>query len=431
MEHLLQYIWQNRLFYPAGIITNDDASLPVEVLNPGVLSKDAVADFSCAIIKIGDTQWAGNVEIHVDGNDWYTHHHDKDRAYNNVILHVVQKASAIPAKDSNGRVIPEIILRFPDSILERFDTFSLSHSVIRCADSLACMPQLVRDAWLDRLLIERMQQRVELVESILTECGGDWEQALFCMIARSLGQGVNSEQLQTLARRTPLRIVKRLSSQMEIEALLYGVAGLLDELKSEDSDEYVKVLKREFSVLKARYRELQGELQPIIWKRLRIRPGNFPAVRIAQLASVVFASKGNLSSLYATIDIKSIDKSLNLQASPYWESHYDLGRSGSEKSSRIGHSSRRLILLNGIIPWMYTRARLGSEREKQDNILKMLEFVKPETNSKLDSWIEIGINPENEAEAQALLMLYNGYCQHNKCLHCHWCHYILKKKINI
>lgn len=413
MESLLHFIWQNRLFYPANITTT--TGTPVEIINPGRLNTNAGPDFLCAIVNINGTQWAGNVEIHVDGDDWYRHNHHSDSTYSNVILHVVQHPSKVPTTDANGRLIPEIILQYPQEITSRFSSLSSSRSSIRCREIIPGLSQLDRVSWLDRLLVERMQQRTERVLAINAECNGDWEQTLFVMLARAIGEGVNGDALQDVARRSPLKIMQKMASVEQIEALLFGRAGLLD---NDTDDDYMCRLQREYELLRARF-DLPTPQTRVELRRLRLRPRSFPTVRIAQLAAILFASHGNLSASFATLNIKVLQQALNVQASDYWCWHYDFSKRESHIDPKLlGSNTRNRILINGIIPWLYTRAHISGNLHEKENILKMLEFMKPEKNHLITEWTNIGIKPANEAEATALIHLSKYYCAPRRCLLC-------------
>lgn len=413
MESLLHYVWQNRLFYPSNIVS--DAGEPVEIINPGVHNTDAGPDFRCAVVKIGDTQWVGNVEIHIDGEDWYRHNHHTDREYTNVTLHVVTVPSRRKPMDMNGRVVPEIVLRYPKEMDETYEWLTTSAFDIRCKGIIPELTQLERDSWLDRLLIERMQQRSERVVMIHEESGGDWEQTLFIMLARAIGQGVNSDGMQDVARRSLLKIAQKLSSVEQIEALLFGRAGLLER---EEGDEYYKKLRREYELLRVRF-ELSELQTKISLKMLRLRPKSFPTIRIAQLSAIIFASQGNLSVRFGTLNLKELSRALTVKASEYWDNHYDFGKEEKSREEKwLGGNTKMLMLINGVVPWLYARARkMGRERE-EENILKMLEFMKAEKNHLIESWKRVGLSPQNEAEACALIHLSKNYCAPRKCLLC-------------
>ncbi|MDO4461743.1 MAG: DUF2851 family protein [Bacteroidia bacterium] len=413
MESLLHYIWQNRLFYPTGIVSTSGDN--IEVINPGIYNRDAGPDFLCAVISINGIHWAGNVEIHINGDDWYVHNHHKDINYSNVVLHVVDEPSKSKTIDINSREIPEIVLRYPKDIANNYNILSTSPINIRCRDIIPELTALERNSWLDRLLIERMEERTDLVRCVNVECDGDWEQTLFVMLARALGQGVNADGIQDVARRSPLKIMEKLSSITQIEALLFGRAGLLD---IECDDAYIQRLRREYEILRVRF-ELPEYATRVALKKLRLRPMSFPTIRISQLAAIALRARGNMSATFSTLDIKALSKALDVKASEYWDEHYDFGvNSGKITEKRIGASSKTLMLINGIIPWLYARAhKMGNMREKE-NILKMLEFIKPEKNHLIAAWQEVGITPSNEAEACALIHLSKRYCKRRRCLSC-------------
>ncbi len=413
MESLLHYIWQNRLFYPSDIIASSGES--IEIINPGIYNTNAGPDFQCAIISINGTQWAGNVEIHTNGNDWYLHNHHTDKEYANVILHVVDSPSKSKVLDINGREIPEIVLRYPKAIKDSYQTLSSSPSDIRCQDVISDLSVLERDSWLDRLLIERMQQRTEHVMSVNAECNGNWEQTLFILLARALGQGVNADGLQDVARRSPLKIMQKLSSVEQVEALLFGRAGLLD---NDCTDSYISSLRREYSLLQARF-NLPDYQTRVSLKKLRLRPMSFPTIRIAQLAAIVFAAHGNLSASFGSLNVKVLSKALDVKASSYWDTHFDFGtKEGSPVAKNIGSDTRYLLLINGIVPWLYARAHHMDNKREEENILKMLEFFKPEKNHLISAWQKLGLIPKNEAEASALIHLSKYYCAPRRCLSC-------------
>lgn len=418
-EKFIQYIWQHRLFYPLGM-TIVQTGEPIEVVNPGQLNTDAGPDFFNAQIRIGKTLWAGNVELHIKSSDWYQHHHHEDSAYDNVILHVVIEPSSNGVCTSAGRQVPEVILRYPNSIAERYEQIIQNPSVVRCGSMLSSLPQLVRDSWLDRLLFERFEQRQQLVEQLIAETNCDWDQIFFVLLCRAMGGVVNAEPMIHLARLTPVKIMFKHNNILQIEALLFGQAGLLH---IEASDEYITTLKREYELLRVKF-----NLTPMSsseWKWLRLRPNNFPTMRLAQIAAIVAHIPGNFESVFATTNVSHIIEQLNVSASDYWTSHYALGRTSKATIKTLGLQSRRLIVANAIVPLLFAYARRRGNEREQLNVMKMLSFLPVEKNSRLDEWKQHGIMPQHEGEAQALLLLYKEYCQKNKCLLCRWGHSVV------
>lgn len=411
-EMFYQCVWQYRLFESAGLVTVTGER--VEVINQGLRNKDAGPDFFNAQIKIEGTLWAGNIEIHTDSALWYQHGHDTDHAYDNVVLHVVAKSDGRTIVNANGLIIPEIEIRYPQMLENRYKEFLASTSAIHCGRYLDKVTDIQLNFWLERLLVERFEQRNEHVERLFAEFGGDWNQVCFCLLARSLGGSVNGEQMEMLARCTPVRLLAKHNDPLQMEALLLGQSGLLPESSDE---EYVKNLRREYDFLKIKF-----GLEPMnsaVWKYLRLRPVNFPVIRISQLASVVALARGNFESVFRTIDVQKLLKKLNVSASEYWDNHYIFGKTTDVgRRKMIGVNTRRLMIINAIIPFVFAyMRRYGNEREQQ-NIIKMLSFLPIEKNSKLDEWIACGITPKDEGEAQALLLLRKEYCDKKRCLFC-------------
>ncbi len=418
-EKFFQYIWQYRLFYPNNMKVEQTGET-IEVINPGQLNTDAGPDFFNAQIKIGNTLWAGNVELHLKPSDWYLHKHQQDAAYDNVILHVVAESSNKPAITSKGREVPEVILRFPDELKQRFDAISNNHSVIRCGNLIGQLTSLDRNSWIDRLLAERFEQRQQMVESYIAETNCDWDQIFFILLCRAMGFVVNAEPMQYLARHTPIKVLLKHCNTLQMEAILFGQAGLLP---ASPPDEYSATLLREYNLLKVKFslRPMDGSE----WKWLRLRPSNFPTIRLSQIAAIIARVPGNFESAFATTNVHSIIEQLNVSASDYWSTHYQFGKEGSSASKTLGLQSRRLIVINAVVPLLFAYARRRGNHTEQLNIVSMLSFLPVEKNSRLSEWQQYGISPQHEGEAQALLLLYKEYCQKHKCLVCRWGHCVL------
>lgn len=412
-EQLLHYIWQHRLYLAKGLTTAE--GLPVEVINPGLRNTNAGPDFFNAQVRIGNTLWVGNIEIHQLADDWYNHNHQVDRAYDNVILHVVTQTSTRPTLTSRNQTVPQMILRFPESILERYNEFDNNKDTIRCRRYLPELPTIILHQWIDRLTAERIQQRTELIDSLFEDFNGDWDQTLFCLIARAMGFGVNSEPMEMLARITPVRIMHRHPDPLQTEALLLGQAGLLPDKPTDD--EYMLLLRREYDFLRSKFdiKPMEGSL----WKHLRLRPDNFPCVRLSQLAAIIAAMRGNLHSNLHTSDKKLLVRLLSVKASEYWNSHYMPSRvSKQNKEKRIGTASCHLLIINAIVPYLFAYGRHYGDASSDQEAMELLQSMPIERNSRLDLWQSVGITPKDESEAQALLHLYKEYCEKRKCLHC-------------
>lgn len=420
-EKFYQYVWQYMLFCTDNMVTIDGQK--VEVISPGVRNTDAGPDFFNAQVTIDGMLWVGNVEIHVNTSSWYEHNHHNDHAYDNVVLHVVVSSDGRVVRDAKGRVIPEMVIRCPEMIMRRYNEVIESQTTIKCSKYISEVPSLELNSWLDRLLYERFEERNKRVSRLFEEFCGDWNQICFCLLARSLGGSINGEAMELLARCTPVRILAKHNNQLQMEALLMGQSGLLP---MESEDEYVKLLRREYDFLREKF-----SLQPIngaMWKYMRLRPGNFPVIRISQLVAVVKLANGNFESVYRSMDVKTMMKTLEVSASKYWDTHYVFGKkSDKESQKKIGLSTRRLIIVNAIIPFVFAYARRFGKETEQLNIMKMLSFLPMEKNSKLEQWKACGVEPHDEGEAQALLLLRKEYCEKSRCLMCRIGHNVFKK----
>ncbi len=422
-ERLLQYIWLHRLFMPNGMTTTDGE--PIEVVNVGQINSDGGPDFFNAQIRIGATLWAGNVEIHCTSDDWFLHGHDRDAAYDNVVLHVVGQRGSRQAMTSKGSCVPECELRFPPSIVERYNELSESHTSILCADKLGSIPRIKRSMWMERLFFERMEQLEGRVTHYLEEFAGDWDQTFFVLLARAMGGNVNSQPMEMLARQTPLKIIMKHPELSQVEALLFGQSGLLLEASGDDS--YIAMLRREYDFLQAKF-----SLTPMdasLWKHLRLRPANFPEIRLAQLAAILSAIPGNFENAFKTLDVKVVSRCLDVCASAYWNNHYSFGKESTrDYKKRLGKAQQQLIMVNAVVPFIFTSVHRMKDEEGMNNVLKFLQFLPAESNRKLSDWHDAGIKVDNEADAQALLLLSKEYCLKRKCFACVFGHEILSRK---
>lgn len=423
-EKLLHYVWQQRLFIGSELVTTTGQK--VEILNTGRLNTDAGPDFFNAQVRIDGTHWAGNIEIHTDANDWFAHGHHTDAAYDNVVLHLVSQPSAANTVTSSGREVPQCVLVIPQHILSRYQELVKKRSLIRCAELLPHIPALKRHLWLQRLLTERFEQFEARVQTYLAQCNGDWDQAFFCLLARAMGTIVNAEPMEMLARRTPVRILIKHPDPLQAEALLLGQSGLLHSITN--PDEYTLRLQREYDFLRAKF-----GLEPMnhaLWKYLRLRPQNFPDVRIAQLAAIVLATPGNFESAFRTLNVHDVEERLSVKASQYWDSHYILSKPSDRIApKKLGPSQRKLLIINAIVPFVFSYARRFSDEQAQANTLRFMEFLPPEENSVLTRWAQAGLPATNEGEAQALLLLTKEYCRPSKCFACMFGHVALSQAV--
>ena len=409
-EALLHFIWKYSLYNPAGLYTTVGES--VTIVHPGSHNQHAGPDFSGARIRIGDTLLIGNVELHLKTSDWKAHKHDEDEAYGNIILHVVYEDDKLDEAKH-----PKLILKdaIPAHIVERYTDFTNAVQPIPCASQLNKVNAITKESWLSRLLAERWEQKLEDWKVQLANANGDWRTLLYWRLAHNFGFKVNSDAFLMLAQSLPLIILgKHKHSLMQIEALLYGQAGMLGQPFTEA---YPIELQKEYFYLKKKYK--LESIQPHLWKFLRMRPANFPTVRIAQFAALIHQSVHLFSEIVETWNAKEIKESFNVTASAYWANHAVFNEA-QEKSQpkRLGISSVENVIINTVAPLQFLYAHMQGSGNQQDKALELLTSIRPEDNHVIDSYKQAGWKAANALQTQGLIQLYNNYCTPKKCLNC-------------
>lgn len=419
-EQLFQYLWKNSLFQPAGLKTTTGEALVV--LSPGKLNLNAGPDFLDGRIKIGKTVWAGNIELHLRASDWNRHAHDKDEAYQNIILHVVLENDL--NKDTGN--FPTLILKkhLQHDVVARYQSLMGKEEKIACSKHIANFPPLKWQSWLDHLLASRWEEKLADWEDLWRRSNKDWRQLLYFRMAANFGFHVNKEPFLQLALSLPLPVLsKHRNNLVQTEALLFGQAGLLDAREPED--EYWRQLQQEYQFLRRKY-EL-SPIQAFQWKFMRMRPGNFPTVRLAQFAMLIHKSLDLFSKMMEVSSEKDIAPLLDLQAGSYWDHHFRLGTANPESMpKKLGADSIRNIIINTIAPMQFLYARLQGVENLIETSVALLQSLPPEQNNIIREWKAIGMIPKNAAESQALIQLFSGYCSSKRCLDCAVGNYLVK-----
>ncbi len=422
-EEFLHFLWGNRLCYQAGLQTTNGQKF--EIIHPGIPNSDAGPDFFNAKIKIEDTLWAGNVEIHIREKDWISHGHHKDAVYDNVILHVVQEQNG-STLNSKGEDIPVWEMLYDDTLLYNYNSLLGKSSFVACEGKLSQISDFEMSQWLERVLVEKIERKNEDINRYLVHANNDWNEVFYILIARSFGFGVNVEPFEHLARQTPYKILlKHTDNLFQLEALLLGQAGLLDDVEQED--DYVKRLIREYEFLAHKYS--LSSLDSHLWRFLRMRPANFPTVRIAQFAMLIHKYHGQFDSIISTPSLKRMEEMLRIGTSNYWKEHYRPGKvSKNNDDKTVGVNSARLIIANSIVPYIYMYAKSKNDDLLKSKALDLLTLLPAEKNSIVTQWGEIFFKAKDEAQAQVLIFLKNYYCNHKKCLSCRIGQMVVSKK---
>ena len=412
-EDLLQFIWASRLFEHHALCTTDGRTL--EVLKPGRIQANSGPDLLDAQVRIDGQLWAGTVEVHLRSSEWNAHGHQFDPAYENVLLHVVYEHDA-EVRTLRGRVLPtvELLSRVPSESIALYHGLMRDQRFVPCGSKLDLVDQARLGPWLERLLVERMERKTVEVEKLHRTLACDAAETLYHMLARAFGLKVNAEPFGMLAHALPLRIVQRYRDDtLRTEALLFGQAGLL---QVDFLDDYPRALQREHGSL-TRLHDLRPA--PVAaWKFGRMRPVNFPTIRIAQLAQVLVRCQGSISDLLQADRVGEIHHLLDVSASDYWTTHYQFDALAGAKPKRLGRVGSDHIIINAIVPVLFALGRIRGDQALADRAMDLLDQLPPESNTVLDGWAELGLKADTAARGQALLEMKSSYCSARRCLSC-------------
>jgi hypothetical protein len=412
-EEFIYYIWKNRLFDSDQMETTECE--PVEVINPGKQNSNSGPDFLNAKIKIGNTIWAGNIEIHKKASDWEKHNHNTDKAYDNVILHVVLKADKKTFR-SNGSEIATVEISWPPEYNMNYQKLLASKTWIACQDQFNLIDPLLIRLGFHRLMVERLEGKTSEITDRLKENKNDWNETFYQFLSKAFGLKINTLPFQLLAKSVPYTILSRhRNSQFQLESLLFGASGLLNEELS--GDDYYMALQDEYNFLSKKYKI--NTIEPHLWKFLRLRPANFPTVRISQLAGLMYNSQGLFSRIVEIDDLVKLRSLFMTEASEYWDSHFRFNRlSATKKQKVLGEASVNIIILNVVVPFLFVYGELQNLTSLKDRALEFLEQIPPENNTITRRWKKLGINPSSAFDTQALLQLKKNHCNNKDCLNC-------------
>ncbi len=411
-EEFLQFIWAHGLFNKSNLKTVDGKT--VEIISTGRPNTDSGPDFFNARVRIGETIWAGNIEIHQKSSHWYQHRHNTDAAYDNVVLHVVELHDK-PVLIKNNE-LPTLEISYPQAILENFEQLLKSERWIACEEKLAEVDPFILRFWYSSLMIERLESKTNDILTLLEQNKNNWNETFYQLLSRNFGMKTNALPFELLAKSIPLNILSKHKNDLfQIEALLFGQAGLLNETQL--GDEYYLSLRNEYTYLSKKY-GLSG-IEPHLWKFMRLRPINFPTIRIAQLAMLIHHSSALFSRILETEDLDLIRELFDVSASEYWDSHYRFNKTSEEnKQKNLGEAAFNNLIINTIVPLMFVYGDQHIDQAMKDRALFMLEKMAPESNQIIRKWNELGIDSRSAFETQALIHLKNSYCEIKKCLHC-------------
>jgi len=420
-EEFLHYLWKFKKFDALNLKTSNGEE--ITIVNVGQYLELAGPDFFNAQIVIGDQKWAGNVEIHLKSSDWYVHHHERDAAYENVILHVVWEHDTEIFRSNNTEIPVLELKKYIDrSSIEDYQSLMTPKSWIFCEKQLKEIDEFTLGNWQERLFFERLERKSKPIYELLKQTNNDWEAVLFCLLAKNFGLNTNGETFLKIAQSIPFSVIRKESFEVEnLEALMLGNAGLLD---LEKEDNYFKDLKFRYFYLLHKYQIEKKVLEPVQF--FKHRPDNFPTIRLSELANLYHSQQNLFSKISTSISVKDIYKTFEVSASNYWQNHYQFDKESPKKKKKLSKSFVDLIIINTIIPLQFAYAR-NQGKETSEDLIQLLNEVAAENNAIMDKFSSFGIKPKNAFESQSLLQLKNEYCNKNRCLECSIGMELLKK----
>lgn len=415
-EAFLHYVWKLQYFNKHQLKTIKGES--VNVIKPGTLNTDAGPDFNHAVIKIGNMTWHGTVEIHVKASDWYLHKHTSDPGYEGVILHVVWEAdeeilnadkSPIPTLSLNNRLLPGVHQRYV-LLKERQLNYDFA-----CKFQLHRVEPLQFQEMWDQALFERLNRKSSAILNEARQLEASWDELLYRALSRTMGLPVNTEPFQQLAEGIPLSLLQRYKADTGmLEALLFGYSGLLE---TNEPDHYVQALNNHWIHLQHKH-QLQSRMQRSQWKLMRLRPANFPVLRIAQLAALIQKNPGLFGKVRDSDNLEEMMNDLTVEQSTYWQKHFHFNQTAAGRVPKLGIQTITLLVINAVVPVLVAYSQWIDDQKYLDKALFFLEQINPENNKIIRRWKKAGVRARNAMDSQGMLETYKNYCTKGKCLDC-------------
>lgn len=423
-EAFIHYVWKTKSFDQTNLLSSDGQT--VNILDFGTLNENAGPDFLQASVKIDGQIWVGNVEIHVNANEWYQHGHQHDKAYDTVILHVVLNNNKV-VSNSFGVIIPTIELadRIHDELYSNYQKLNSNKGFIPCQSLMPFVNPSELILFQERMMVERLSVKAQKIEQVFHCVKKDWKETFHVVLLGAFGLNINKHAFELLAQQIPYKLLEKyLDHPIKCSALFFGQAGFLENKE----DEYTVSLFEEYEFLSYKHR-LQA-LSKDIWKFSRMRPSQFPTVRIAQYCALVLERPKLISEILMNPDIEYWKTLFNIETEAYWDKHYVFNKKSKRiMKKRISNSTKELLLINAILPFVFFYGRQKDNDRLCQYTIDAFRFLKSEDNKIIRSWKEIGISVETGFETQSLLHLYNNYCVNKRCLQCNIGHKILTAKL--
>lgn len=415
-EAFLHYLWQFQQFNGVGL--RAESGEAVQVLYPGWLNPHAGADFQDARLLLDDVEWVGTVEIHRRSSDWFGHNHQTDGAYENVVLHVVWQHDA-PVTRRDGTQIPTLALapRADLALLARYQALLDTREAIPCAPQFDRANELAKLSMLDRALMQRLQTKADGVSELFQKTGNDWEETAWQVLARAFGFKLNAEPMGRLAGALPLKILqKHRGNLLQVEALLFGTAGLLPA--PDEADAYAVQLGKEYDFLEKKYALAPRRLSGHEWKFLRLRPAGFATVRLAQLAALLNRHPHFFALMIQATSAETLRQAFNVEQSAYWQRHYVWGKPSAKPVPSLGDDALNSLLINTAVPLLAAYARERGQPQFLEKAIQFLEELPAEKNSVIADWRALGLRVKTAFDSQGALEWHARFCSPRQCFRC-------------
>lgn len=419
-ESYLHFLYQFQYFDKSHLQTTDNEL--VSIIKIGRLNSDSGADFQDARIVIGEVEWAGSVEIHLKSSDWDIHKHQNDASYQNVILHIVWEDDK-PILRKDGTKIPTLTLRerADKNLFRKYQSMMESKAEMPCQNQFMEVDNIKKLSMLDKVLMKRLEDKSLIIHQFLQKNKADWEETAYQVLAKNFGFKLNAEPFLSLAKNLPLKILqKHRDNLLQIEALIFGVAGFLNSENDgfESWDDYRSSLRKEFQFLALKYQLQEKILGQHEWKYLRLRPANFPTVRLAQFAQFIHENANIFSGLIHLENVKSLAKILKVRQSDYWLEHYVFGKKSEGQVPTLGNASVENVVINTVVPLLVSYAHHKDNREYLEKAIRLLEELPAEENNITNHWKLMGLKIKSAFDSQASIEWHNHFCLAKKCLAC-------------
>jgi hypothetical protein len=420
-ELFLQTLLANKLLAQSNFVgTNNEA---IEIMSIGELNKDSGPDFFNSKVKVNEILLAGNIEVHVKSSDWLKHKHQSDKAYDNIILHIVfEHDKDIEQNLSHNVSVLELKNYIPQHVLTNYQNLAFSKNKIPCGASILSVNEMVWKSWLNRLMVSKLEDKTKTISNLFNYLECNYDETLYITLIRNFGFKVNNDAFELLGKSLPFKVLKKYADNLvQLEALLFGTAGLLNDTFD---DKYLKTLQNEYEFLKRKHK--LSDLSKEIWKFSKTRPVNFPTIRIAQFAALIHKQTSFYHFIENKPNIKQLKTLFDIDVSEYWQHHYVFDDVELFKKKPLGKTSFELIVINSIVPFLFFMSK------QDDSFIEyafdLLTELSPEENSKTNEYYKLGIKIDNSFESQALIYMYDSFCSKKACLHCGIGNDLLKSK---